>query len=76
MIAPNCWGMRATSDSHDVSRSDESDWGSVSRMADDDAQYDFKDVRAIRGTEARSIAKWQKDGWELVTRTRGRCGRR
>ena len=31
-------------------------------MADDDVQYESKDVRAIRGTEARTIAKWQKDG--------------
>ena len=40
-------------------------------MADDDVQYESKDVRAIRGTEARTIAKWQKDGWELVTQSQG-----
>ena len=40
-------------------------------MADDDVQYEFNDVRAIRGTEARTIAKWQKDGWELHTQNPG-----
>ena len=40
-------------------------------MADDDVQYESKDVRAIRGTEARTIAKWQKDGWKLVTQSQG-----
>src|SRR4051794_25450228 len=39
--------------------------------ADDDAQYEFKSVRAIRGTEARTIAKWQKAGWELDTQSQG-----
>ena len=40
-------------------------------MADGDAQYEFKDVRAIRGTEGRAIAKWQKDGWEFVSQRQG-----
>ena len=40
-------------------------------MATDDAQYESQDVRAIRGTEARTIAKWNKDGWELVTQSQG-----
>lgn len=51
--------------------SDESDLGgSGSRMADD-VQYEFKTVQAIRGTEARSIAKWQKAGWEFVDQNQG-----
>lgn len=41
-------------------------------MADDEIQYEFKTVQAVRGTEARSIAKWQDDGWELVDQEQGR----
>lgn len=40
-------------------------------MVDDDVQYEFKSARAIRGAEARSIAKWQKAGWELVDQSAG-----
>lgn len=40
-------------------------------MADDDMKYELKTVRTIRGTEARTTAKWQKDGWELVTQSPG-----
>lgn len=40
-------------------------------MADDDVQYDFKSVKAIRGMEARTIAKWESQGWELDTQTPG-----
>lgn len=29
-------------------------------------RYELKTVKALRGTESRSIAKWQKQGWELV----------
>ncbi len=35
-------------------------------MAGDDAQYEFKSVATVRGAEARTTAKWQRDGWELV----------
>lgn len=41
-------------------------------MAEDEIQYEFKTVQAVRGTEARSIAKWQDDGWELVDQEQGR----
>ncbi len=37
----------------------------------DDAQYEFTSVQAIRGTEARTIAKWEKAGWELDARGPG-----
>ncbi|WP_200210906.1 DUF4839 domain-containing protein [Micromonospora coerulea] len=40
-------------------------------MADDGVQYEFKSVQAIRGIEARSIAKWQKAGWEFVDQKQG-----
>ena len=54
-----------------MSRKTEPDWGSGSRMADVDARYEFKPVRTMRGREARTLAKWQKDGWELVTQSKG-----
>lgn len=44
--------------------------GVGTRVADD-VEYEFKDVRAIRGMEARTIAKWQKDGWEVVDQRPG-----
>jgi hypothetical protein len=34
-------------------------------MADDNTQYIFQSVKAVRGTEAKTIAKWEADGWEL-----------
>ncbi|WP_113684648.1 DUF4839 domain-containing protein [Blastococcus atacamensis] len=37
----------------------------------DDAQYEFTSVQAVRGTEARTVAKWEKDGWELDRRDQG-----
>lgn len=40
-------------------------------MVDDVVKYELKSVKAMRGTEARSITKWQKDGWELVDQTTG-----
>lgn len=36
-------------------------------MADDGAQCKNMSVKTIRGLEARSRAKWEKDGWELVS---------
>lgn len=41
-------------------------------MSNDKAQYEFKDVRAIRGVEDKTIAKWKEDGWELVSQEQGR----
>jgi Domain of unknown function (DUF4839) len=35
----------------------------------DDIKYIYKTVQAIRGLESRSIAKEQKEGWELVDQT-------
>lgn len=34
-------------------------------------RYEFKTVHAIRGTERRSIAKWESEGWQLATQERG-----
>jgi len=35
-------------------------------------QYETRTVQTIRGTESRSISKWEGDGWELVSQTTGR----
>lgn len=37
----------------------------------DDVQYESKTVKALRGMEARTVAKWAADGWELVGQTPG-----
>jgi hypothetical protein len=37
----------------------------------DDAQYEFTSVQAIRGMEAKTIAKWERDGWEVDRRDQG-----
>jgi hypothetical protein len=37
----------------------------------DDVQYEFTSVQAIRGTERKTIAKWEKDGWALDSRNQG-----
>lgn len=37
----------------------------------DGTTYEFKSVRALRGTEGRSIAKWQGAGWEVVGQSPG-----
>ena len=36
-------------------------------MSSDEPQYLSKTVKTLRGTEARSRAKWEKDGWEFVS---------
>lgn len=54
-----------------ASTSDETDLGSGSRQADDDVQYEFKSVQALRGRESSAKAKWQNQGWEFVSENRG-----
>jgi hypothetical protein len=39
--------------------------------ADDNVQYEFKLVKALRGRESSARAKWQRQGWELVSENRG-----
>lgn len=34
-------------------------------MEDRGLKYEHKTIKAVRGTEARSIAKWEQQGWEL-----------
>jgi hypothetical protein len=41
-------------------------------MADDNVKYLHKTVQAIRGTETRSISKWESQGWELVDQAPGK----
>ena len=36
-------------------------------MVDNRVRYESKSVKTLRGTEGRSIAKWQQQGWELVS---------
>lgn len=36
-------------------------------MAIDDADYEVRTARTVRGMEARTIAKWERDGWEVVS---------
>jgi hypothetical protein len=38
-------------------------------MADVEMKYVNKTVTTLRGMEARSVAKWEKEGWELVSQT-------
>jgi hypothetical protein len=41
-----------------------------SRQADDNVQYEFKSVQALRGRESSAKAKWQNEGWEFVSENR------
>ncbi|WP_116450200.1 hypothetical protein [Blastococcus litoris] len=50
---------------------DDIDSRSAQPTAGDDVQYEFTTARALRGLEARTIAKWARDGWELHTRDVG-----
>ena len=54
-----------------MTTTDETDPGPGSRRADDDVQYEFKSVQALRGRESRARAKWQDQGWEFVSEHRG-----
>ena len=40
------------------------------RQADDNVQYEFKSVQALRGRESSAKAKWQDQGWEFVSENR------
>ena len=42
-----------------------------SRQADDNLQYEFESVQALRGRESSAKAKWQDQGWEFVSENRG-----
>lgn len=42
-----------------------------SRQADDNVQYEFRSVQALRGRESSAKAKWQDQDWEFVSENRG-----
>src|SRR3954467_8725753 len=44
---------------------------SRTRQAQDDVEYEFKSVQALRGRENSAKAKWQNQGWEFVSENRG-----
>jgi hypothetical protein len=41
-------------------------------MADDGVKYETKTVRTIRGAESRTVSKWEKEGWEVVSQSKGK----
>lgn len=41
-------------------------------MADDDVMYETRTVRTIRGAESRTVSKWEKAGWEVVSHSKGK----
>lgn len=38
----------------------------------DDTPFETKTVQAVRGLEARTISKWEEEGWEAVSQTQGK----
>jgi hypothetical protein len=47
------------------------DLGSGFPQADDNVEYEFESVQALRGRESSAKAKWQDQGWEFVSENRG-----
>ena len=41
-------------------------------MSGQGVRYESKTVRAVKGREARTLAKWQEEGWELVSQVPGK----
>ncbi|UTM40102.1 hypothetical protein MX572_25995 (plasmid) [Rhodococcus pyridinivorans] len=41
-------------------------------MTGEETRYEITEIKAIRGTEAKTIASKQQEGWELVTQQQGR----
>jgi hypothetical protein len=50
---------------------DDTDPGPGSRQADDHERYEFKSVQVLRARASSTTAKWQKQGWELISEDRG-----
>ncbi|MEV8172671.1 DUF4839 domain-containing protein [Microbacterium sp. NPDC077486] len=44
----------------------------VAATAPKTVKYETKTVQTVRGTEKLMVAKWEKDGWELVTQNPGK----
>lgn len=43
----------------------------MNTTTDGNVSYESKTVRAVRGTESRTISKWTADGWEVVSQAPG-----
>lgn len=41
-------------------------------MTDDTTAYETRTVRVVRGLEGRTISKWEAQGWEFVSQSRGK----
>lgn len=41
-------------------------------MADEAVRYETRTVKCVRGMESRSVARWEQDGWEVVSQKQGR----
>ena len=41
-------------------------------MSSTEPKYEFREVRAMRGFEKKTIAKWEADGWEFVSENQGK----
>src|SRR3546814_17868335 len=41
-------------------------------MTGEETRYEFTEIKAIRGTESKTITSKQQQGWELVTQQEGR----
>jgi hypothetical protein len=50
---------------------DDRDLGRDSQKAGGNVRYEFKSVQSLRGREGRSKAKWESEGWELVSEDHG-----
>jgi hypothetical protein len=47
------------------------DWGTLELKTDTDASYETRSIRSLRGTEERTIKRWEDDGWEVVSQESG-----
>jgi hypothetical protein len=68
-LPPACFGAGETSGA--LSQISIPPPGHETPEADDNVQYEFKLVKALRGRESNAKAKWQREGWELVSENRG-----
>ncbi|PYY42580.1 DUF4839 domain-containing protein [Curtobacterium sp. MCLR17_043] len=41
-------------------------------MADEAVRYETRTVKCVRGMESRTAARWEQDGWEVVSQKQGR----
>lgn len=41
-------------------------------MGEERPRYETRTVKSVRGMEARAAAKWERDGWEVISQSQGR----